>query len=926
MFGRILSTIILLLLVCLRVNAQLQVTITGSNATCAANASVQVHTQNGVAPLNFVLLNSSNAVVRPGQADSLFSNLAPGTYKAAVYDAVNNVTPVTSSTVTVTSSYQAMSINSASPSSTLSYSCTANANAGSISLSFTGGTPPFTASITSGPAIPAPVVSSSRNIMIGGLSSGNYVASLTDSCGNTVATNTLSVNGTAPVYPTNILSLMSGSIFSSNAPVCGPRYFLSFVNGAGALRWYMEYPTGSGFFTDTVTSGTLYGLPYVNPATLIGKNYTVYVQHPCTGVWQSQTLPLPSTIPMSPGLDPFSSFYITTNCDSVVPRVEPNYNTPSAFYCYPIRITVADTNTPAVFLADTTLTGSGYLFGKSYVVPGSGVYWVTLTDAQGSIYRQPVTVNAQAPLKLSNNTSSFQLTSCDLTTGKISLYNVAPGAANFPVTFNLISLPGGASTAGFAPFVLNSSPAVNQFNDLWQNIPGNISGNAVVEGVFSCRRDTVVIPIKKFTYTQAKFDSTALSIGSAGCSANKANVSLYLHLVDTSGVRTNLVPPSTSFYPFAYRILPAGASTNLNGNSLVINNLSPGTYKIGLGPNSVSQFNFTTSNPSTCPYWDTLTVVVPNFGAPVIDANRTYGIVCSGDSLGKLTVFANGYPPFQYRIKKDTAATYGTYQSNNLFTGLSAGNYSVQVQDGCNAVTTQTVSVQTAGNAAFINVTGANNNFVHVNSAATLNFVATGAYSNVVWTKPDSTTVTGSTTLNIPSFQLTDTGIYTVTALSALGCTLMASVHLMISGILPLKLLSFDGQAKLGVNMIAWTTTNEVNSDHFDLEYADDAQHFNKIARVNCSTAPSVVHAYNYAHSPVSGTAWYRLKMIDRDASYTYSNILVLKNDGLCAEDNFIVESTAPIPFDDHVTVRYCAGSDMVVDARIVNVQGKCSI
>ncbi len=75
-----------------------------------------------------------------------------------------------------------------------------------------------------------------------------------------------------------------------------------------------------------------------------------------------------------------------------------------------------------------------------------------------------------------------------------------------------------------------------------------------------------------------------------------------------------------------------------------------------------------------------LPVVVESSSALQATATATHAL-CNGASNGAVTVTPqNGLPPFQFAINN------GTWQTSNTFTGLAAGNYSVQVRDGSGCV------------------------------------------------------------------------------------------------------------------------------------------------------------------------------------------------------------------------------------------------
>ena len=96
---------------------------------------------------------------------------------------------------------------------------------------------------------------------------------------------------------------------------------------------------------------------------------------------------------------------------------------------------------------------------------------------------------------------------------------------------------------------------------------------------------------------------------------------------------------------------------------------------------------------------------------------------------------------------------------------------------------------------------------------------------------------------------------------------------------LPLTLLSFSGLVERSQVNLKWSTDQEVNTDHFDVERSADAQHFQSIGEV--AAAGNHVQVVNYGFTdgdPLPNDGYYRLKMVDADAKFTYSPVIHVNN------------------------------------------------
>ena len=91
---------------------------------------------------------------------------------------------------------------------------------------------------------------------------------------------------------------------------------------------------------------------------------------------------------------------------------------------------------------------------------------------------------------------------------------------------------------------------------------------------------------------------------------------------------------------------------------------------------------------------------------------------------------------------------------------------------------------------------------------------------------------------------------------------------------LPMSLLSFDAVAKKNIVQLSWTTTREFNVASIEVERSADGSSFSKIQKQSAVGGYTVTNAYSYNDmAPVAGTNYYRLKMIDNDGKFTYSEV-----------------------------------------------------
>lgn len=93
---------------------------------------------------------------------------------------------------------------------------------------------------------------------------------------------------------------------------------------------------------------------------------------------------------------------------------------------------------------------------------------------------------------------------------------------------------------------------------------------------------------------------------------------------------------------------------------------------------------------------------------------------------------------------------------------------------------------------------------------------------------------------------------------------------------LPVTITEFNAlKVSTGIN-IYWATAFENNFDHFELERSADGFNFETIAFINASGR--LTHTYSFLDQTTNtGTVYYRLKNVDMDATFNWSEIISIE-------------------------------------------------
>jgi type IX secretion system substrate protein len=136
-------------------------------------------------------------------------------------------------------------------------------------------------------------------------------------------------------------------------------------------------------------------------------------------------------------------------------------------------------------------------------------------------------------------------------------------------------------------------------------------------------------------------------------------------------------------------------------------------------------------------------------------------------------------------------------------------------------------------------------------------------------------------------------------------------------GVLPIVLKSFSASLNGSSVDLNWQAEDDLNFSYFEIQYSTDGINFSTIGDVNYITGKT---SYTYIHqTPQQGTNYYRLKLVDENGRYTYSNILLVNLN----ENTNNKLLLYPNPVTDFATLQFNADSKQQVTIDIFDNTGR---
>jgi hypothetical protein len=136
---------------------------------------------------------------------------------------------------------------------------------------------------------------------------------------------------------------------------------------------------------------------------------------------------------------------------------------------------------------------------------------------------------------------------------------------------------------------------------------------------------------------------------------------------------------------------------------------------------------------------------------------------------------------------------------------------------------------------------------------------------------------------------------------------------------IPVELTSFSGYAANGNVTLNWSTSTETNNQGFEIERKSN-DNWEQIGFVPGSGTTTELRTYTYVDKNISsGNFGYRLKQIDFNGQYEYSEIVEIE---VNTPSEYSLEQNYPNPFNPVTTISYSIKENGLVTMKIFDILG----
>ena len=198
--------------------------------------------------------------------------------------------------------------------------------------------------------------------------------------------------------------------------------------------------------------------------------------------------------------------------------------------------------------------------------------------------------------------------------------------------------------------------------------------------------------------------------------------------------------------------------------------------------------------------------------------------------------------------------------------------------------------------------------------------VFTGTCGSLTCIGGDDDSGTGSTSLicieSTASFAPVDYYIYVDGHGGATGDLVL---NITANAILPIALISFEGEKLEDTNRLFWKTASEENTSNHIIERSSDGSNWQEIGDVVAAGFSSEIKSYEFIDTRPVSNSFYRLKSIDFDGTYEYSDIINISRE----KEDFEIESIFPNPTQEDLNITFEIDQSRKINITVIDITGR---
>jgi hypothetical protein len=144
----------------------------------------------------------------------------------------------------------------------------------------------------------------------------------------------------------------------------------------------------------------------------------------------------------------------------------------------------------------------------------------------------------------------------------------------------------------------------------------------------------------------------------------------------------------------------------------------------------------------------------------------------------------------------------------------------------------------------------------------------------------------------------------------------------IVDQLVPVELTSFTARIVDGKTLLEWTTSTETNNLGFEIlrSIKNDNDDWTTIGFVSGNGTTTENHYYNFVDEGTAGKVYYRLRQVDYNGTYNYSDIIEIYG---VTVSTIHLDQNYPNPFNPTTTINYQIGNDGFVSLKVFNSLGE---